>query len=227
MNKIYFVFLTLCISCLCSFLFLNKKDIDNLNNKIEQLGKDYQYLELEKDLINYELKEKKQDNEILKKDNNKLEKEINNLNNKIKELNKKINQLSYSNNNNNNKVNTNNSKSKTYRLTSFWNGDGYGTGGCTGSGKCEKDFQKNNKGWYTYQGKLVVATATPYLLNYGWSKVNGIEYHKYYETLTININGIDYQAIVLDSCGACMKKNIIDLFVSGKSSSITTTVTVR
>ena len=27
------------------------------------------------------------------------------------------------------------------------------------------------------------------------------------------INGVPYDAIVLDSCGACMKKNIIDVFV--------------
>ena len=33
-----------------------------------------------------------------------------------------------------------------YRLTSFWNNDGYGTSACTGSGLCEDDFQINNKG---------------------------------------------------------------------------------
>ena len=40
-----------------------------------------------------------------------------------------------------------------------------GTGSCTGSGLCEKDFDTNEKGWYTYQNKLVLGVATTYLLN--------------------------------------------------------------
>ena len=76
-------------------------------------------------------------------------------------------------------------------------------------------------GWYTYQGKLVVATATPYLLNYGYSKKSSIRYFKYYDTFTIYINGGKYEAIVLDSCGAAMSKPIIDLFVAGPEHSIT------
>lgn len=42
-----------------------------------------------------------------------------------------------------------------YRLTSFWANDGYDTSGCTGSGLCEEDFDINNNGWYTYNGKMV------------------------------------------------------------------------
>ncbi len=90
-----------------------------------------------------------------------------------------------------------------------------------------KDFQVNEKGWYTYQGKLVVATATTYLLNYGYARKDGITYRKYYDTLTLVIDGVEYEAIVLDSCGAAMKRNIIDLFVSNSSSSITTQITVK
>ena len=48
------------------------------------------------------------------------------------------------------------------RMTSFWANDGYGTGECTGSGLCSWDFDINENGWYTYQGKLVIATATTY-----------------------------------------------------------------
>ena len=109
-----------------------------------------------------------------------------------------------------------------YRLTSYWANDGYQTGSCTGTGLCEKDFQVNDKGWYTYQGKLVMATATPYLLKYDYAQVDGINYYKYYDTLTVTIEGADYDAIILDSCGACMKRNILDLFVSNKQSAITT-----
>lgn len=104
------------------------------------------------------------------------------------------------------------------RLTSFYANDGYGTGSCTGTGLCESDFQINENGWYTYQGKLVLATATPYLLNYGYNLADGIETYRYYDELTLNIDGISYQAIVLDSCGACMVDNRIDLFVSNRES---------
>lgn len=104
------------------------------------------------------------------------------------------------------------------RLTSFYANDGYGTGSCTGTGLCESDFQVNENGWYTYQGKLVLATATPYLLNYGYGLVDGIETYRYYDEITLNIDGISYQAIVLDSCGACMVDNRIDLFVSNRES---------
>ena len=104
------------------------------------------------------------------------------------------------------------------RLTSFYANDDYGTGNCTGSGLCEINFEINDKGWYTYQGKLVLATATPYLLNYGYGLVDGIETYRYYDETTLNIDGISYQAIVLDSCGACMSDNRIDLFVSNRES---------
>lgn len=101
------------------------------------------------------------------------------------------------------------------------------TGSCTGSGLCERDFQVNSQGWYTYQGKLVLGTATKYLLNSGYGATAGIRYFSYYEVVTLNINGTDYEAIVLDSCGACMRRNIIDLFVSGGRSSITTSITLK
>lgn len=104
------------------------------------------------------------------------------------------------------------------RLTSFYSNDGYGTGSCTGTGLCESDFQVNENGWYTYQGKLVLATATPYLLNYGYSLGSNVETYRYYEELQIIIDGINYNAIVLDSCGACMGDNRIDLFVSNRES---------
>lgn len=107
-------------------------------------------------------------------------------------------------------------------MTSFWSGDGCNTGSCTGTGFCEKDFQINDKGWYTYQGKLVIGAATSYLLKSGYQERSGIRYFKYYDEITLNINGVDYPAIILDSCGACMKNNILDLFVSGSKYSITT-----
>lgn len=87
---------------------------------------------------------------------------------------------------------------------------------------CEKDFQVNSKGWYTYQGRVVLAAATNACLKSkagGCAKYNErlgyIKYYNYYDTVDITIEGITYPGIILDSCGACMTNKIIDLFVSG------------
>lgn len=101
------------------------------------------------------------------------------------------------------------------RMTSYWANDGYGTGDCTGSGLCSWDFGVNEHGWYTYNGKLVVATATTYLANQGWAVADGVHLYKYYEELVLTIDGVEYDAIILDSCGSSMKTDRVDLFVSG------------
>ena len=105
------------------------------------------------------------------------------------------------------------SYSYTTRMTSYYSNDGYETGSITGSGLGVNDFVVNEKGWYTYQGKLVIATATEYLLKYGYTLSEGIHTYEYYDELVLNIDGIDYQAIVLDSCGSSMSNGRIDLFV--------------
>jgi len=115
----------------------------------------------------------------------------------------------------------------TTRMTSFWANDGYGTGECTGSGLCSWDFGINENGWYTYDGKLVIATGTTYLANQGWYVADGIRLYKYWQELVVTIDGIDYDSIILDSCGACMRDNRIDLFVSNGSSARDTMVEVK
>ncbi len=119
--------------------------------------------------------------------------------------------------------------SDTYetRMTSYWANDGYGTGDCTGSGLCSWDFGVNEHGWYTYNGKLVVATATTYLTKYGWSLANGVRTYNYYDEITLVIDGVDYPAIVLDSCGSSMSNGRIDLFVSGGWAVKDTTILVK
>lgn len=114
----------------------------------------------------------------------------------------------------------------TTRLTSYHTNDG-SSGNCTGSGLCTNDFQVNENGWYTYQGKLVVATATEYLLKYGFTLYEGVHTYKYYDEIILNIDGIDYSAIVLDSCGSAMKTGRIDLFVSGSWAVKDTIITVK
>ena len=106
------------------------------------------------------------------------------------------------------------------RLTSFYANDECGTGSCTASGLCENNFEINENGWYTYQGKLVIATASDRL---GYTEM---QTYNLYDEVTLNIYGTDYQAIVLDVCGACMWDNRVDLFVTNRYSAIDTTIEV-
>jgi len=113
------------------------------------------------------------------------------------------------------------------RLTSYYTGDDTGSTKYTGSGISTDKFKVNDKGWYTYNGKIVLAAATKECLNstkgacgqYNYNdKVE--HYFKYFDELTITIDKVDYKAVVLDSCGACMRDSRVDLFVNGKDSVI-------
>lgn len=114
--------------------------------------------------------------------------------------------------------------SYTTRMTSYYPEEGEFT---TGSGLSPANFEINDKGWYTYQGKLVVATATTYLANQGWQVGNGVHLYKYYDELILNIDGVDYDAIILDSCGSSMKTDRVDLYVSSINYIKDTTITVK
>lgn len=109
-------------------------------------------------------------------------------------------------------------KTSSYRLTSYYPAE---TSNHTGSGLETKDFQVNEKGWYTYQGKLVLAGATVYLKSRYGEKI-GKHYFRYYDNVLVEIDGIQYDGIILDSCGACsyVQENRLDLFVRDKDSVI-------
>lgn len=116
------------------------------------------------------------------------------------------------------------SSGTNYRLTTYTPRDG----NCTGTGLCTSDFQVNDRGWFTYQGKLVLAGASAPCLREQkgacskWNTANpGILYFDYYDEVVITIDGIEYQGIILDSCGASMSLQgsdggnpRIDLFAS-------------
>lgn len=112
----------------------------------------------------------------------------------------------------------------TTRMTSFYPAE---SSDCTGSGLCSWDFGVNDNGWYTYNGKLVVATATQYLANQGWYLAPGVHTYRYYDEITLVIDGVEYQAIVLDSCGSSMRTDRIDLFVNGADTVKDTMIEVR
>lgn len=110
-----------------------------------------------------------------------------------------------------------NLKIRKYRLTSFYANDELKTGNCVGAGFCWWDFDVNEKGWYTYKGKLVLAAATTYLQKQFGTRDN-ITYFKYYDEVNVTIDGVVYPGIILDTCGACYRDVRIDLMVrDGKS----------
>lgn len=102
-------------------------------------------------------------------------------------------------------------------FTYYHPGDATGSGAKTGSGKTTSDFTVDSNGWYHYEQNgtdyLVIAAATTYcrdaanhcgvdVQKHGLAKK--IKYYQYYDTLVLNLGGTTYNAIVLDSCGACM-----------------------
>ena len=101
---------------------------------------------------------------------------------------------------------------RQYRLTSFYANDELNTGDCVGAGYCWCDFGVNEKGWYTYDGKLVLAAATTYLQKKFGTR-EGITYFKYYDEVNVTIDGEVYQGIILDTCGACYRDVRLDLMV--------------
>ena len=108
--------------------------------------------------------------------------------------------------------------SYTTRMTSYYPEEGETT---TASGLEIYNFGVNQNGWFTYNGKLVVATASRRL------GVTNMRTFNLYDELTLNIDGIDYDAIVLDVCGACQRDNRIDLFASSYIYAKDTQITVK
>lgn len=85
-------------------------------------------------------------------------------------------------------------------FTNYYLGDG-SSGETTASGKKISDFDVNEDGFYTYEGKVVLATANTTRLN--WSLKQGYRSHELYEEITFELNDKNYTGIVLDICGSC------------------------
>lgn len=89
---------------------------------------------------------------------------------------------------------------KDVYFTNYHLGDG-SSGTTTASGKKISDFQVNEEGMYTYQGKVVIATANTTRLK--WELKEGYSSHELYEEFIIRLNGKEYVGVVLDVCGSC------------------------
>lgn len=86
-------------------------------------------------------------------------------------------------------------------FTNYYVGDGSNSADITASGLTSKDFEVNAEGFYTYEGKVVIATAN----TTRWDRelFPGYDSHELYEELEIEVDGQIHEAVVLDLCGAC------------------------
>ena len=115
-------------------------------------------------------------------------------------------------------------------FTSFWPSDATGSGTITHSGLAISDFQLNENNWYTYHGMVVVATATTQCLESSKGScgkyMEPLDTHHYFDLFSIIqiiVDGKTYDAIVLDSCGACFwdeEYQRVDIFVKDKNASV-------
>lgn len=114
------------------------------------------------------------------------------------------------------------------RFTSYYIGDCSGSGNYTSSGLGIEDFEVNEMGWYTYDGKVVMAAATVQCLEAFTGACakytelpDGYSIHQIYDEVIIFLNGNNYEAIILDSCGASFweeEKQRYDIFVQDSTS---------
>lgn len=191
LRKFFLLFGVLCFIIACILLFNNNKQLQKANNIIEQQTQQI-------DKLTLSLQEKENSVNILMDENEKYKVSLEEKENELKTC----------------KNDLAKKKLNKYRLTSYYPQE---TSNHTGSGLNTSDFQINEKGWYTYQGKLVLAAATKYGEFY--TKIPGRHYFKYYDEIFLTIDGVKYEGIILDTCGFCSKGSDnarLDLFVSDK-----------
>lgn len=117
-------------------------------------------------------------------------------------------------------------------FTNYYTNDPTGSTHRTGSGLTTDQFEVNHLGWYTYEGKVVIATATNECLRsngpgcYLYSEVGeGFEVYNYKDTITFMFDEQGYEGIILDSCGACHvlqpdeEHQRFDIFIADSSKS--------
>jgi len=94
-------------------------------------------------------------------------------------------------------------------LTRYYPNDSTGSDKCTAT-KCTSEFEINDKGWYIYKGKVVMATATYACQDHCKDRAKygplpeGYRIYNFYDEIKFEIEGTTYTGIVMDSCGACM-----------------------
>ena len=94
-------------------------------------------------------------------------------------------------------------------VTRFYPNDSTGSDTCMAT-MCINKLEVNEKGWYTYEGKVVVGAATYACQKYCRNRdkygplPDGYRIYNFYDEVKLVIEGVVYTGVVLDSCGACM-----------------------
>ncbi len=113
-------------------------------------------------------------------------------------------------------------------FTNYYTGDADGSTNKVGAGYTTDQFKVNENGWYTYNGRVVLAAATWAGIhsNYGnLAEVNdipsGYHIHHYGDEVTFMFDGKEYEGVILDTCFSAMIDNgegaqRYDIFIAGK-----------
>ncbi len=104
-------------------------------------------------------------------------------------------------------------------FTNYYTNDNTGSTNITYSGLTTDKFDVNEDGFYTYENKVVLATANEDL-SYRFTLKNGYKYNKIGDVIEFELNDKEYVGIVLDACGACFgvsheKYQRYDIFTTG------------
>lgn len=116
-------------------------------------------------------------------------------------------------------------------MTRFYPSDSTGSDSCMAT-MCISKLSVNEKGWYTYKDRVVIAAATNACLQRCKNRVKygpfpkDFRIYDYYDEIQFVIEETTYTGVILDSCGACMYHingealQRYDIYtVSGKASS--------
>ena len=149
-KKAIIFFIIAFIFVIMLFILLFNKILDNSKKVVEKENKKAEIVELKKEEnVKEEVKTEENVKEEVKTEEIKKETEK-----KVTTTKKKTTVK---------KSTTNKSSSSnhyTTRLTSFWPSENHGENNCTASGLCKQHMTANENGWYMYQGRLAIATAS-------------------------------------------------------------------
>lgn len=111
-------------------------------------------------------------------------------------------------------------------FTNYYPNDADGSTYRTGSGLTTAQFMINDKGWYTYNDMVVLATSTyECLLSNSkgcsaYSKLSDAKHklYRYGDIITFEVDDHIYKGIILDSCGQSFKNDVqlFDIYMPSK-----------
>lgn len=107
-------------------------------------------------------------------------------------------------------VETKSGGAQSVKFTNYYTGDATGATDRTAVGLTANDFGVNHRGWYTYNGDVVLAGATNACLDitsgpcgeYSYLPA-GFRSYDFYDRVAFDFQGEAFSGVIVDSCGAC------------------------